>query len=78
MVCTMILTTLEMAGYDGIETLAFNVLSRIFSQADLDISVTLDDVNQPTEPEGTYNIHAAESRAQGLQQAKVRTRCTNE
>ena len=55
-----------MTGYDGIETLAFKVLSRVLSQADLDISVSRDKTTVPSlesaESEHGYDIHAAETR----------------
>ena len=64
-----------MTGYDGIETLAFKVLSRVLSQADLDISVSRDKTTVPSlesaESEHGYDIHAAETRELGFQNAKV-------
>lgn len=64
-----------MRGYDGIETLAFKVLSRVLSQADLDISVSRDKTTVPSpesaESEHGYDIHAAETRELGFQNAKV-------
>lgn len=64
-----------MTGYDGIETLAFKVLSRVLSQADLDISVSRDKTIVPSlesaESEHGYDIHAAETRELGFQNAKV-------
>ena len=63
-----------MRGYDGIETLAFKVLSRVLSQADLDISVSRDTTVpslESAESEHGYDIHAAETRELGFQNAKV-------
>lgn len=64
----------DMIGYDGIETLAFKVLSRVLSQAELDISVSHDTSvpSQELDPasERRYNLNAADTREQGLQHAK--------
>ena len=64
----------DMVGYDGIETLAFKVLSRVLSQAELDISVSRDTSVPSQEPETAserkYDLYAADTREQGLQQAK--------
>lgn len=64
----------DMIGYDGIETLAFKVLSRVLSQAELDISVSRDTSvpSKELDPasERRYDLNAADTRQQGLQQAK--------
>lgn len=65
-----------MAGYDGVETLIFKVLERVFSRADVDVSVTRD-MSIRTTPDDhvldrKYDLHAASSREEGVRYTKVR------
>lgn len=60
-----------MAGYDGVDTLVFQVLSRVLSRAEWDVSVAFDEGAQPPHEPHTYELHAAEDHAQGVAMAKA-------
>ncbi|CCV00120.1 unnamed protein product [Malassezia sympodialis ATCC 42132] len=52
------------------EHLVFNVLSRALSQADMDISVELDEASAHTKKGNVYDLNAAKTRAEGIQVAR--------
>jgi len=60
-----------MIGYGGVEQLVFNVLSRTLSQADLDISVQLDEASAHTKSTDVYDLNASSTRAEGIQTART-------
>lgn len=63
-----------MVGYDGIESLAFKVLSRILQQADItSVHVHMESSDRSSSSELPSDaLHIASSRAQAVEQAKVR------
>ena len=64
-----------MIGYEGIESLAFKVLSRILQQADI-TQVDVHTVSSEKEPvqdeQPAQALHIAANRSEGIVQAKVR------
>lgn len=68
----------EMVGYDGIESLAFKVLSRILQQADItEVHVHTSIPSQPASEElPVHALHIAADRSQGVSEAKVRPMLT--
>lgn len=63
-----------MVGYEGVEDLVFKVISRIFSQADLDISVKLDEASAHTKTTDVYDLNLERTRADGIRVARTNLR----
>lgn len=69
-----------MLGYDGIESLAFKVLSRILQQADItqvDVHTVSSEKAAAQDDQPAQALHVAASRSEGIAQAKVRCASTD-
>lgn len=63
-----------MIGYSGVEHLVFGVISRTLSQADLDITVKLDEASAYTKSADVYDLNVARTRSDGIQNARAHLR----
>ncbi|WFC96350.1 hypothetical protein MBRA1_003007 [Malassezia brasiliensis] len=64
----------DMVGYDGIESLAFKVLSRILQQADItqvDVHTVSSEKAASQDEQPAQALHVAPSRSEGIAQAKA-------
>lgn len=64
-----------MIGYDGIESLAFKVLSRILQQADItqvDVHTVSSEKAPVQDEQAAQALHVAANRSEAIAQAKVR------